>query len=86
MVSEKTEPRDPLLRKATRLKVKGFMFAIPSAIGVMFVTIPLNLDFLTECGLVLCCALFGNGLAYFFTAWDIEREIKKKQKGESAQG
>jgi hypothetical protein len=85
-MSEKTEPRDPLLRKIVRLKFKGYLFAIPSAIGLMFVTIPLDLDLLTECGLILCCALFGNGLAYFFNAWDIEREIKKKHKGDSVQG
>jgi hypothetical protein len=85
MTTHDIDPNNPLFRKMIQNRFKAFLFGVPSVIGLIFIVVPLDLDFWTEVALVLCCILFGNGVAHYYYAGDLERQFKKEQQKRSSQ-
>ena len=83
MATQQTDPKNPLFKKMIQNRFKAVLFAVPSVIGLMVITIPLNLDFWTEAALITCCTLFGNGVAHYYFADELGRQLKKQQKEQS---
>jgi hypothetical protein len=80
MTKQKLDPNHPLFKKIIRNRFRALLFAVPSGIGLLSITIPLDLPFSTEVTLMLCCLFFGNGVAYYLYASDLDKELRKDQK------
>jgi hypothetical protein len=85
MVTQKADPKHPLFKKIIQNRFRALLFGVPSVIGLLYLSIALNLDFWTEAALILCCTLFGKGVAYCYHAGDLTRQLKKDQKKQSSQ-
>lgn len=85
MTTQKIDPKDPLFKKMIQNRFRAFIFAVPSFIVLMCIIISLDLAFELEVALLFCCIFFGNGVAYFFYAGDLEKQWKKEQQKNSQQ-
>ena len=79
MAKQKLDPNHPLFKRIIQNRFKAWLFGVPSVIGLILIIVPLDLEFWTEVELIVCCTCFGNGVAFYYFAGDLEKQLRKIQ-------
>jgi len=74
MAKHKPDPKNPLYRLKVRYQLVGFLFIVPSLIGLWYLLPPVQLI-----EVVICCILLAVGMTAFALAKQAENELKRIQ-------